>query len=56
MEGGGGNRDKNVIFKLLGFHFIPWCLVVNVKIAQAPGTTLSCSSVFYLGVYGPLKA
>lgn len=46
----------HVTFKLLGFHFILQCLVVNLKIAQASGTTLCLSPVFYLGVHGPLKA
>lgn len=48
VNGGEKNWDKNVIFMLLGFHFILWCLVVNIKIAQAPDTTLCCSSFFFL--------
>lgn len=46
--------------KLFGFHFILWCLVVNIKIAQAPDITLCCSSgllgFFLSGSSWPFKS
>lgn len=56
MEGKKIESYFHVTFKLLGFHFMLRCLVVNLKIAEASGTTLCLSPVFYLGDHGPLKA